>query len=87
MSPSSVAVHETFPFVLPNVSGVSRANGRIGPSRHGRWRRLTFWPAEFLRLVGVVYLFPVVVLAIGIPFALALNGLILAGQWLWRSLG
>lgn len=46
-----------------------------------------FWPAEFLRLVGVVYLFPIVILAIGIPLALALNGLILAGQWLWRSLG
>jgi hypothetical protein len=41
-----------------------------------------FWPAEFLRVVGVAYLFPVVILAIGVPLALALNGLLMAAQWM-----
>jgi hypothetical protein len=46
-----------------------------------------FWPAEFLRLIAVAYLFPLVVLAIGLPVALAVTGLLMAGQWLWQSLG
>ena len=37
--------------------------------------------------MGVVYLFPITILAIGIPIALAINGLILAASWAWRALG
>lgn len=87
MSPTAIAVREALPVVLPGVHGVPWLSDRPAAGEPGPWRRLLFWPAEFLRLVGVVYLFPIVVLAIVIPFALALNGLLLAGDWLWRLLG
>lgn len=87
MSHTAVAVREALPVVLPGVHGVPWVRERSAAGEPGPWSRLLFWPAEFLRLVGVVYLFPVVILAIVIPFALALNGLLLAGDWLWGFLG
>jgi hypothetical protein len=87
MSNTAVAVREAFPVVLPGVHGVPWAGARLEAGEPGPWKRLLFWPAEFLRLVGLVYLFPIVILAIGIPLALALNGLLRAGSWLWQLLG
>jgi hypothetical protein len=78
MSSNTVSLSEPAAFMLP---GVSLATGRDGPRRRGV-RNVMFWPAEFLRLVGVAYMFPVVILAIGVPLALALSGLIMAGEWL-----
>jgi hypothetical protein len=43
--------------------------------------------ADLVGVMGVVYLFPITILAIGIPIALAINGLILAAGWAWRLLG
>jgi hypothetical protein len=84
MSQHPVAVaSNALPFTLTPASGaIARADG--GPRAP---KGLMFWPAEFLRLIAVAYLFPLVVLAIGLPVALAVTGLLMAGQWLWQSLG
>lgn len=79
MSSKTISLSEAGAFALP---GGSVAIGRIAPRRRRAGRRLLFWPAECLRLIGVVYLFPVVILAIGVPLALALNGLLMAAQWM-----
>ena len=81
MSPTTIARSEAVPFVFP---GGSRATGRIAAPAADAWSRAMFWPAEFLRLIGVAFLFPVVILAMGLPLALALTGLLLAAQWLWQ---
>jgi hypothetical protein len=69
------------------VRPASRAVERVSGGAPSALRRLMFWPAEFLRLLAVAYLFPLAVLAIGLPVALAVTGLLIAGQWLWQSVG
>jgi len=51
------------------------------------WRAMARGLADLVGVMGVVYLFPITILAIGIPIALAINGLILAAGWAWRLLG
>ena len=63
----------------PRVVGTSRT----GPSGRALSRGL----ADLVGLIGVIYLFPITILAIGIPIALAINGLLLAAGWAWRALG
>jgi hypothetical protein len=85
MSRHPVAVvSDAAPFALPPAS---RAIEGVSGGGASAWRRLTFWPAEFLRLMAVAYLFPLVVLAIGAAVALAVTGLLVVGQWLRQSLG
>lgn len=85
MSQHPVAVAaDAAPFA---VTSPSRAVERVSGGGPSTLRRLMFWPAEFLRLMAVAYLFPLVVLAIGLPVALAVTGLLKAGQWLWQSVG
>ena len=84
MSPTPIARFDPVPVLLP---GAFRATGPIGAPRAAAWSGAMFWPAEFLRLIGVAFLFPVVILAMGLPLALAVTGLLLAAQWLWQSLG
>jgi hypothetical protein len=43
------------------------------------------WVKEGLLLVGVVYALPIAILAIGIPVALTINGLLIAAGWAWRA--
>ena len=81
--PSVAVVSDARAFaVAPSASAIERASSG-GP---GALRRFLFWPAEFLRLIAVAYLFPLVVLAIGLPIALTVTGLLIAGQWVWQSL-
>ena len=48
-------------------------------------RRVAGWVKEGLLLVGVVYALPIAILAIGIPIALTINGLLIAAGWTWRA--
>ena len=48
-------------------------------------RRVAGWVKEGLLLVGVVYALPIAILAIGIPIALTINGLLIAAGWAWRA--
>jgi hypothetical protein len=83
MSQHPVAVAaDPLPFTLAPLATARAADGKPRAPRG-----LMFWPAEFLRLMAVAYLFPLVVLVIGLPVALAVTGLLIAGQWLWQSLG
>jgi hypothetical protein len=85
MSQHPVAVaSDALPFTLTPDSGAIARAVDSGPRAP---KGFMFWPAEFLRLLAVAYLFPLVVLAIGLPVALAVTGLLMAGQWLWQSLG
>lgn len=85
MSQHPVAVaSDAVPFAFTTAS---RATARADAGGPRARRGLMFWPAEFLRLIAVAYLFPLAVLAIGLPVALAVTGLLMAGQWLWQSLG
>lgn len=81
MSPTPIARFDPVPVVLPRTF---RATGPIAAPQAAAWSRAMFWPAEFLRLIGVAFLFPVVILAMGLPLALAVTGLLLAAQWLWQ---
>jgi hypothetical protein len=50
------------------------------------WRRLTFWPAEFLRLVALIYMLPVVIYAIGIPVGAAISAVLFCAGWVGKAL-
>ena len=87
MSHTAIAAPDVPSLVLPKVYARTPSREAISPSRPGLWRRLSGWAREALLLVGVVWLLPITILAIGIPFALAITGLLFAGDWVWKALG
>lgn len=58
---------------------------QIQPTQPGVSRRVAGWVKEGLLLVAVVYACPIVILAIGIPIAFTINGLLIAAGWAWRA--
>jgi hypothetical protein len=86
MSHTAIAVPDAPPFVLPRAHAGIPPREAISPSQPGALRRLSGWAKEALLLVGAVYMFPVAILAIGIPLALAVNGLLLLAGWAWKAL-
>ena len=73
----------------PVVVSTSRVepHAQEGTRLTRRWRAITRGLADVAGLIGVIYLFPITVLAIGIPIALAIAGLLLAARWVWNVLG
>jgi hypothetical protein len=59
---------------------------RLGAGQLHLWRRITFWPAEFLRLVALIYMLPVVIYAIGIPVAAAISAVLFCAGWVGKAL-
>ena len=59
---------------------------RLGPGQLHLWRRITFWPAEFVRLVALIYMLPVVIYAIGIPVAAAISAVLFCAGWVGKAL-
>jgi len=56
---------------------------------HGQlhlWRRISFWPAELVRLVALIYMLPVVIYAIGIPVAAVINAVLFCAGWVGKAL-
>jgi hypothetical protein len=86
MSITAIAPGDARALVLPKRPVELPADWRAESSQPGVWRRVSFWPLEFLRLVAVVYALPLAILAIGIPAGLALTGLFLGATWVWRML-
>jgi hypothetical protein len=84
---SQTAIAAVPSLVLPKSYEGSPSREAISPSHPRLWRRLSGWAKEALLLVGVVWLLPITILAIGIPFALAINGLLLAAGWVWKAPG
>ena len=85
MSPNAITARIVPPLVLPGVQIGSPAYERISPRHPGLWRRLFAWAKELLLLMGAVYAFPIAILVIGIPLALAINGLLIAAGWAWNA--
>ncbi len=50
------------------------------------WTRLTYWPAELVRLVALIYLLPVAIYAVCTPIALLVNAVRLLTGSPWKSL-
>jgi hypothetical protein len=86
MSITATAPGDARALVLPRRPVDLPADLRAESSQPSIWRRVSFWPLEFLRLVAVVYALPLAILAIGIPVGLALTGLFLGATWVWRML-
>ena len=82
MSITATAPADARSLVLPRRPVDLPADPRAESSQPSAWRRVSFWPLEFLRLVAVVYMFPLAILAIGIPVGLVLLG----AAWVWRTL-
>ena len=72
--------------VLPIEPADLSVRPRLGAGRLHLWRRITFWPAEFLRLVALIYMLPVVIYAIGIPVAAAINVMLFCAGWVGKAL-
>ena len=83
---TAVALPDVPAFVLPRAQDITPPREAIRPSPPGSRRRLSGWAKEALLLVGAVYVFPLAILAIGIPLALAVNGLLLLAGWAWHAL-
>jgi hypothetical protein len=86
MSIIATAPGDARSLVLPGLPVELPTRLQAESSQPSVWRRVSFWPLEFLRLVAVVYALPLAILAIGIPAGLALTGLFLGATWVWRML-
>ena len=77
--PPSIALLRT-PADLPARPPISLSQGQV-------WiNRLAFWPAEFVRLVALVYMLPVVIYVVCLPIALVVNAVLLCAGRSWTSL-
>jgi hypothetical protein len=83
MSMAATAARDTRSQILPKLPVELPAQPR---DEFGQWRRISFWPLEFLRLVAAVYMLPLAILAVGIPVGLVLTGVFLGTAWVWRTL-
>ena len=73
--------------VLARVPADLRARPRISRSQlRLLWRRISFWPAEFVRLVALVYMLPIAIYALGTPIAVAVNAVLFCTGWSWKAL-
>ena len=86
MTMPATAARDTRSLVLARLPVDSAAQQGAKSSVPSVWRRILFWPLEFVRLVAAVYMLPLAILAIGIPVGLALTGVFLATAWVWRTL-
>jgi hypothetical protein len=86
MSNTAIAVPDVPHFVLPRAQAETPPREEIRPRHPGSGRGLWGWAKEALLLVGAVYMFPIAILAIGIPIAFAVNGLLLLAGWAWKAL-
>ena len=84
---STTAIAARAPSVVFPIQPVDLpACPRLGQGQLGLWRRLTFWPAEFVRLVALIYMLPVVIYAIGIPVAAAISAFLFFASWVGKAL-
>lgn len=85
MTHTAIATLDASPLAVRTSRTEPETQERTSPPSLGR--ALSRGLADLVGLVGVIYLFPITILAIGIPIALATKGLILAASWAWRALG
>lgn len=85
MSHTATSVADVPSLVLSGAHAEGPPLEQIQPRQPGVSRRVAGWVKEGLLLVGVVYACPIVILAIGIPIAFTINGLLIAAGWAWRA--
>jgi hypothetical protein len=71
---------------LARVPGELPVRPGVGLGKRQLWRRMSFWPAELMRVVALVYMLPIVIYAIGVPIALAVNAVLFCVGWSWKIL-
>jgi hypothetical protein len=86
MSHTAVAVADVPSLVLAGAHAEVPPVERTRPNPPGASRRMLGWVKEGLLLVAVAYAFPLAILAIGIPVALTINGLLIAASWAWKAI-
>ena len=85
MSHPATAVVDVSSLLLAGAPAQVPPLEQVRPRGPGVPRRVADWVKEGLLLVGVVYALPIAILAIGIPIALTINGLLIAAGWAWRA--
>jgi hypothetical protein len=83
---STTATARASSVVFPIEPADLSVRPRLGAGQLHLWRRITFWPAELVRLVALIYMLPVVIYAIGIPVAAAISAVLFCAGWVVRAL-
>jgi hypothetical protein len=72
---------------LPRLPAALPARPPINLRQIGKWWvHVTYWPAELVRLVALIYMLPIVIYAIGIPIAAAIKTVLFLASWSWKAL-
>lgn len=77
---STVAIASPASVALPGLPAASPARSPIG---HW-WVHVTYWPAELLRLVALIYMLPVVIYAVCLPIAAVIKTILVLASWAWK---
>jgi hypothetical protein len=84
---STIALAPRASVALPGLPAASPARSPLGPGPMGQWWvHVTYWPAELLRLVALIYMLPIAIYAICIPIAVAVKTLLFLASWSWKTL-
>jgi len=78
----TIAITPRASVVLPGLPAASPARSPIGYS----WADVTYWPAELLRLVALIYMLPIVIYAVCLPIAAVIKTVLVLASWSWKAL-
>ena len=85
--PTIAVAARAYSVTLPGVPAEVPARSRVSLTRlRFWWGRISFWPAELLRLIALVYMLPIVIYAIGTPIAVVANAVLFCAGWSWKAL-
>ena len=79
---STIALAPRASVVLPGLPAASPARSAIGQW----WVQITYWPAELLRLVALIYMLPIVIYAVCLPIAAVIKTILVLASWSWNAL-
>ena len=79
---STIAITPRASIALPSLPAASPARSQIGPW----WVHATYWPAELLRLVALIYMLPIVIYAVCLPIAAVIKTLLFLAGWASKAL-
>ena len=79
---STIAIAPRASVALPRLPAASPLRSPIGHS----WVHFTYWPAELLRLVALIYMLPIVIYAVCLPIAGVIKTLLFLAGWASKAL-
>lgn len=84
---STTAIAARTPSTLFPLAPDLSVRPRVGPGQlRVWWDLISYWPAELLRLVALIYMLPIVIYVIGGPIAVVVNAVLFCAGWSWTSL-